>query len=86
MKGNIVFSIVVFPKYRNKNKKGSVYEENRAGPQTEPCGTPQHTGAEEEGHCPTATDHELSDRFDLNHDKTEPLRPTTCLSLHTRML
>lgn len=55
-----------------------MYKEKRLGLKTDPCVTPQLTAAEEEECFPETY---LCDGYELNHDKTEPLRPTTCSSL-----
>lgn len=63
-----------------------MYKENRVGPKTDPCGRPQQIGAEEEEYFPIAAEKDLSDRYDLNHDKTVSLRPKMCSSFDKRML
>lgn len=55
--------------------KGSMCKDNTAGPTTDPCGTSQLTGTEEEQYSLIATEKDLSDRYDLNCDKTVPLKP-----------
>jgi len=53
-----------------------MYKENKIGPITEPCGTPQVTGTVVETKLPYFTENALLVRYDFNHFKTVPYIPT----------
>ncbi len=65
--------------------KGSIYKENNIGPNMDPWGTPQESGAADEENSPRWTEKLLSVRYDWNHLRAMPLIPTHSSSLDKRI-
>ena len=59
------------------SESGVVYKTNSTGPNTEPCGTPNMTGEEEEAELLTTTHWFLSRRYDRNHWRAVERMPKT---------
>lgn len=55
---------------------GNIYKIKRTGPKMDPGGTPRTSGAELELKEPRFTLKNLCGKYDWNHFKAKPLRPT----------
>ena len=63
-----------------------VYRENRSGPRTEPCGTPQSSDESEDDESPCRTQNRRLERYDRNQSAARSVKPHDECSRWSKML